>query len=265
MSEMLEETQTSPGSAEHAGSQPHRVNEDAESEWAEDAQANAAAFALVEDDPEPLVVNGEPEGASIKFVRTGESTGGRYLMAKVEIPPGSGPPLHLHTLTDEWFYAPEGGIVMLMGTKKYKDLDQPPNVAGRDTIRMIPMKKGSLVFGPRNHIHGFLNVTNKTVVVQLVWTPDTPGESILGYFKSIAKPMLPGVKGALNNPIVQLKAVSEAREFGMMFSTDFWSYAEKVEEGVAPFGKNLPGLIMLFKSGEGSKVSAPTGFPGAIY
>ncbi|WP_144029947.1 MULTISPECIES: cupin domain-containing protein [Burkholderia] len=252
MSAMLEETQTSTGRVDHAGALPHRVEDDAESDWAEDAQDNAAAFALVEDDPDPLVVNGEPEGASIKFVRTGETTGRRYLMAKVEIPPGSGPPLHLHTLTDEWFYAPEGGIVMLMGTKKYRDLDQPPNVAGRDTIRMIPMKKGSLVFGPRNHIHGFLNVTEKTVVVQLVWTPDVPGESMLEYFTSIAKPILPGVKGALNNPIVQLKAVSEARDFGMMFSTDFWSYAEKVEEGVAPFGKNLPGLIKLFKSAEGS-------------
>lgn len=218
---------------------------------ADDAEANAAAFALVEDDPEPLIVNGEPEGASIKFVRTGKSTKGRYLMAKVEIPPGSGPPLHAHTKTDEWFYTPEGGIVMLMGTKRYKDVDNSPEVAGRDTIRMIPMKKGSLVFGPRNHIHGFLNVTNKTVVVQLVWTPDTPGEeSLLEYFKSIAKPILPSLKGALNNPIVQLKAVSEARAYGMMFSKDFWQYAETVEDGIAPFGKNLPGLIKLLKSGE---------------
>jgi oxalate decarboxylase/phosphoglucose isomerase-like protein (cupin superfamily) len=221
-----------------------------ESEWADDAEANAAAFSLVADDPDPLVVNGEPEGASIRFVRTGETTRGRYLMAKVEIPPGSGPPLHAHTLTDEWFYAPQGGIVMLMGTKVYRDLDNPPDVAGRDTIRLVPMKKGGLVFGPRNHIHGFVNVTDRTVVVQLVWTPDTPGESILGYFKSIAKPVLPGVRGALLNPIVQLKAVSEAREYGMMFSTEFWKYAEKVEDGVAPFGKNLPGLIKLFKSGE---------------
>ncbi|MFB9243818.1 cupin domain-containing protein [Massilia antarctica] len=223
----------------------------ADSDIADDAAENAAAFALVEDDAEPLIVNGEPEGASIKFIRTGKSTKGRYLMAKVEIPPGSGPPLHAHTLTDEWFYAPDGGIVMLMGTRRYKDLDHTPDVVGRDTIRMVPMKKGSLVFAPRNHVHGFLNVTDKTVIVQLVWTPDTPGEeSLLEYFKSIAKPILPSLKGALNNPIVQLKAVSEARAFGMMFSKDFWEYAEKVEDGIAPFGKNLPGLIKLLKSGE---------------
>lgn len=57
-----------------------------ESEYADDAQENAAAFALIEDDPNPQVVNGEPEGASIRFVKTGETTRGRYLMAKVEIP-----------------------------------------------------------------------------------------------------------------------------------------------------------------------------------
>ncbi len=222
-----------------------------ESDIAEDAAENAAVFAMVEDDPEPLIVNGEPEGASIKFVKTGATTGGRYLMAKVEIPPGSGPPLHAHTLSSEWFYALDGGIVMLMGTRRYEDVDHSPDVVGRDTIRMVPMKKGSLVFAPCNHVHGFLNVTDKTVVIQLVWTPDNdPEKSLLEYFKSIAKPILPSLKGALNNPIVQLKAVSEAREFGMMFSTDFWQYAEKVEDGVAPWGKNLSGLIKLFQSGE---------------
>ena len=222
-----------------------------ETDIADDAAENAAVFAMIKDDANPLIMNGEPVGASIKFTRTGQSTRGRYLMAKVEIPPGSGPPLHVHTLTDEWFYAPNGGIVMLMGLKEYKDIDNPPNKAGKDTIRMIPMKKGSLVFAPRNHIHGFLNVTNETVVVHLVWTPDTPEESMLGYFESITKSIMPGVDGALNNPIVQIKAVSEAKEFGMMFSKDFWEYAEHAEDGIAPFGKNLPRLIKLIASGEG--------------
>ncbi|SFA66263.1 cupin domain-containing protein [Metapseudomonas otitidis] len=221
-----------------------------ESEYADDAQENAAAFALIEDDPNPQVVNGEPEGASIRFVKTGETTRGRYLMAKVEIPPGSGPPLHVHTRTDEWFYAPDGGVVMFMGTRTYTDLDNPPDVSGRDTIRMIPMKKGAMVFGRRNHIHGFVNITDKTVMMWLVWTPDTPEVTLKDYFESIARPILPGVRGARNNPIVQLKAVSEARDYGMMFSTDFWQYAETVEEGEPPFGKNLDGLIRLFESGK---------------
>jgi oxalate decarboxylase/phosphoglucose isomerase-like protein (cupin superfamily) len=223
-----------------------------DSVWSDDAEENAAAFALVRDDPEPLVVNGEPAGASIRFTKTGATTKGRYLMAKVEVPPGSGPPLHAHTRTDEWFYFPDGGAVMLMGARKYKDVDNSPDTAGRDVIRLVPMKKGSLVFGPRNHIHGYLNVSDKTIEAWLVWTPDTPEASILGYFESIAKPVIPGVRGALNNPIVQLKAVSEARDYGMMFSKDFWQYAEKVEDGSAPFGKNLPGLVRLLQSGEGA-------------
>ncbi|BBP81441.1 hypothetical protein PHLH8_10830 [Pseudomonas sp. Pc102] len=63
------------------------LEQDLQSDYAEDAAENAAAFALIEDDPDPQVVNGEPEGASIRFVKTGETTRGRYLMAKVEIPP----------------------------------------------------------------------------------------------------------------------------------------------------------------------------------
>ncbi|BCD86729.1 hypothetical protein PSm6_31360 [Pseudomonas solani] len=62
------------------------LEQDLQSDYAEDAEENAAAFALIEDDPNPQVVNGEPEGASIRFVKTGETTRGRYLMAKVEIP-----------------------------------------------------------------------------------------------------------------------------------------------------------------------------------
>lgn len=220
-------------------------NEKDFSEWASDAAENAAVFSLIDHDPEPLIVNGEPAGASIKFLRTGKTTDGKYLMAEVEVPPGSGPPLHIHTETDEWFYTPDGGVVMLMGTRKYEDLTHPPDISGRDTIRMVPMKKGSLIFGPRYSMHGYLNVTDKTIIVQLIWTPDTADKSILGYFESIARPVLPGLKGARNNPIVQLKAVSEARDYGMMFSKDFWEYAEGVEEGEAPFGKNLPELMQL--------------------
>jgi len=60
------------------------LEQDLQSDYAEDAAENAAAFALIEDDPDPQVVNGEPEGASIRFVKTGETTRGRYLMAKVD-------------------------------------------------------------------------------------------------------------------------------------------------------------------------------------
>lgn len=218
-------------------------------EYADDAEENAAAFSLISDDPDPLIVNGEPKGASIRFVKTGRTTNERYLMAKVEIPPGSGPPIHVHTLSDEWFYTPDGGIVLLMGTKTYKDVDNPPDKSGRDSLRMIPMKKGSLAYGPRYHIHGFLNVTDKVVNVWLVWSPDKVESTFMEYFTSIAKPVFPELKGAKNNPIVQLKAVSEASRFGMMFSTDFWQYACHVEEGSLPFGKNLQGLIGLFEAG----------------
>lgn len=145
---------------------------------------------------------------------------------------------------------PDDGIFVRVINSLYTDLDNPPDASVRDTIRMIPMKKGAMVFGRRNHIHGFVNITDKTVMMWLVWTPDTPEVTLKNYFESIAKPIFPGVRGARNNPIVQLKAVSEARDYGMMFSTDFWQYAETVEEGEPPFGKNLDGLIRLFESGK---------------
>ena len=58
----------------------------------QDIERHAAIFDSIIPDPEPIVVYGEPRGSKIEFLRTGDSTCGHYLYAKVTVPPGSGPP-----------------------------------------------------------------------------------------------------------------------------------------------------------------------------
>lgn len=208
-------------------------------------------FEGIKPDPDPIVVYGEPRGSKIEFLRTGESTCGKYLYGKVTVPPGSGPPPHIHHWTDEWFYSPTGGPVMFMGTRQYKDIKAPPDVIGKDKVKLMPMEKGSMMYGPRYKIHGYINASDKPAEVHIIWTPDTPDVSILGYFLSIYAPLF--LDNSLNtqfHPIQQIKAVSEAKKYGMNFSSNFWQFIKEVKYTRPNGNKKLNKLIRLIKEGD---------------
>lgn len=78
-------------------------------------------------------------GDLYRFVLTGEETGGRLCVIDAIIPPGGGPPPHVHTHEDEIFSVLEGEITFLIGDKV--------TVAG----------PGTTVFAPRGGRHRFSN------------------------------------------------------------------------------------------------------------
>jgi len=61
--------------------------------------------------------------------------------------PMGGPPLHVHTSQDEWFFILEGEYLFQLGDQKY------------------PMKAGDTIFLPRNVQHGFVQLTEKARVI----------------------------------------------------------------------------------------------------
>ena len=142
---------------------------------------------------------------------------------------------------------------MFMGTKEYQDIEQPPDKGKnrKDTLQLMPMEDGDIIYGPRYKIHGYVNATDKPIKVQIVWTPDTPDVSILGYFLYIYEPLF--LNNALNtqfNAIQQIKAVSTAKQYGMNFSKDFWQYIDDVQY-VRPHGNtNLNKLMQLIREGD---------------
>ena len=73
-------------------------------------------------------------GDTYTFKATGESTGGVLALMEVSIPPGSGPPPHVHTHEDEAFYvlAGEQNIRTPQGMIKVK-VGQPETGPGGDT------------------------------------------------------------------------------------------------------------------------------------
>lgn len=57
-------------------------------------------------------------GDVYRFLATGEDTGGQYALWEAMVPPGGGPPPHIHTREEEGFYILEGQITFHVGGQR---------------------------------------------------------------------------------------------------------------------------------------------------
>lgn len=70
-------------------------------------------------------INVPPQGRTVavvgdvyRFLATGEETNGRYAMWEAIVPPGGGPPPHVHSREEEGFYILEGEITFTVNGEK---------------------------------------------------------------------------------------------------------------------------------------------------
>ena len=92
-------------------------------------------------------------GDHYTFLVTGEDTGGAYFVMEALVPPGGGPPPHIHTREDETYYILDGHIETTLG-------DQT-TVAG----------PGDFVNIPRDTLHCFRNTGTETARMILTFVP----------------------------------------------------------------------------------------------
>src|SRR5437016_13378901 len=76
-------------------------------------------------------------GDTYTFKATGESTGGSLALLEASIPPGSGPPPHVHADEDEAFYVLAGVLELVAGDE------------------ILIARAGDFVFVPRGTLHCF--------------------------------------------------------------------------------------------------------------
>lgn len=57
-------------------------------------------------------------GDVYQFMATGEDTNGKYAMWEAIVPPGGGPPPHVHSREEEGFYILEGEITFMIGEQR---------------------------------------------------------------------------------------------------------------------------------------------------
>jgi quercetin dioxygenase-like cupin family protein len=87
------------------------------------------------------------------FIARGEQTNGALVVADVAVPPGEGPPLHVHSREDETIYVLEGDLRVKLG----------------DELSATP--PGSFVFIPRGMAHTFQNVGEQPGRILVTFAP----------------------------------------------------------------------------------------------
>jgi quercetin dioxygenase-like cupin family protein len=57
-------------------------------------------------------------GDVYRFLATGEETGGKYALWEAIVPPGGGPPPHVHSREEEGFYVLEGEVTLTVNGER---------------------------------------------------------------------------------------------------------------------------------------------------
>ena len=118
----------------------------------------------------------------------GAKTGGSLAVVEATVPPGSGPPKHVHSKEDETFYVVEGQFRLWHGDK---------------TMDIGP---GAVAFMPRNHPHTYQNVGSSPGRLLVTITP----AGFEGFFREASKRAL--------SPATDMQGINAlAEQYGLKF------------------------------------------------
>jgi quercetin dioxygenase-like cupin family protein len=148
-----------------------------------------AGYALAAGDGERLWIVGD----TMTLKATGESTGGRLVVLENLTAPGGGPPPHLHTREDEFFYVLDGSFEIRIGD---------------DVHHLGP---GGFAYVPRGTVHNFRNAA------------DTPGRILVGFtpggteafFREAGRPALDDGPAPAIDDDEASRTVAAARRHGL--------------------------------------------------
>jgi quercetin dioxygenase-like cupin family protein len=96
---------------------------------------------------------GNPLGGTVVFKARGEQTDGALTAFEVAVPPGEGPPLHVHANEEETLYVLEGDVRFKLG----------------DDLRVA--SAGAFAFVPRGKPHTFQNVGSSPARLLIHFAP----------------------------------------------------------------------------------------------
>ena len=101
-------------------------------------------------------------GDVYRFLATGDDTAGKYATWEAIVPPGGGPPPHVHSREEESFYVLEGEITFRIGSAGY---------APGDPMQTIVAKAGMFASMPIGVPHSFKNEGTTTAKMILSVAP----------------------------------------------------------------------------------------------
>lgn len=105
-------------------------------------------------------------GDTMTLKATGESTGASLLLLENLTAPGGGPPPHIHTREDEFFYVLDGTFEIRVG----------------DAVHVLG--PGGYAYAPRGTVHNFRNTADTPSRVLIGFTP----AGMEGFFRESGRP-----------------------------------------------------------------------------
>ena len=127
------------------------------------------------------------------FKAAAGSTGGALTLAEASVPPGNGPPPHVHAEVDEAFFVLAGELEFLSGERTFR--------AGA----------GDFVFVPRGVRHRFRNVGLHVARTLFLFVPG----GMDGYFTEIGVPARAGETGPALTEEQRRQVVDIAPRYGL--------------------------------------------------
>ena len=105
-------------------------------------------------------------GDTMTFKATGESTGGSLMLFENLTAPGGGPPPHIHTREDEFFYVLDGTFEVRIGDELHA------------------LGPGGYAYVPRGTVHNFRNTAATPSSLLVGFTP----AGMEGFFREAGRP-----------------------------------------------------------------------------
>jgi len=107
-------------------------------------------------------------GDTMTLLATGDSTGGSLVLLENLTAPGGGPPPHVHTREDEFWYVLEGSFEIRVGDEVHA------------------LGPGGFAYAPRGTVHNFRNTGDRPARVLVGFTPG----GMEGFFRDSGRPAI---------------------------------------------------------------------------
>lgn len=136
-------------------------------------------------------------GDVYRFLATGEDTGGKYAQFEAIVPPGGGPPPHVHSREEEGFYILDGEITFLIEGQR------------------VVATKGMFANMPVGTQHSFRNESNQPARMIITVAP----AGLEKMFFEVGVPLSEGATGALPPAKEEIeKLLAVAPSYGIAIS-----------------------------------------------
>lgn len=134
-------------------------------------------------------------GDRVEILIATEESGGTVALVDVTVPPGGGPPMHVHSREDETFRVLGGEVTFHRGGET------------------VVARAGDTVFGPRGVPHRYHNASAAPARMLVAITPG----GFDRYFRAVGTPAFPGEAAPPVTSAVIARLLAAAEGYGLRF------------------------------------------------